>query len=204
MKIRSLLLVCAGLVASTALACGDDTGTGASAGAGGSNTGGAGAGPAGGNSTGGEGAGPSGGGGAGGSGGALVGGAGGSGGALVGGAGGALVGGAGGAGGGPSLVNGCDVSIAEDFTSMSAVNLPWDFPHQRCVRVTAGTTVTWAGDFSFHPLEGGVSPTPDAGSPITTASPSGMSTTVTFTNAGDFPYFCGVHTGSMRGVIYVE
>lgn len=110
-----------------------------------------------------------------------------------------------GAGGsGPVLVNGCDVATAEDFTSMSAVNLPWNFPHQRCVRVSAGTAVTWTGDFGLHPLEGGVSPTTDAVSPITMASPSGMSTTVTFAATGEFPYFCGVHTDAMRGVVYVE
>ncbi len=110
----------------------------------------------------------------------------------------------GGGGAGPTLVNGCDISTAEDLTGMAAVDLTWSNPHQKCIRISAGTDVTWTGTFSFHPLSGGVTGTPDALSPITAADQTGASATVNFEGTGEFPYYCTVHLAAMQGVIYVE
>ena len=160
--------------------------------------------------TGGSGQGGGGGAGQGGDGGAGQGGAGGAG---QGGAGGAGQGGAGGAGQGGGgqggaggaadpMINGCTKAAAE--TLVSPVKLTWGNPHARCVIVSVGSTVNWNGNFGTHPLYGGESPNQDAGSVITQASPTGQTTAVTFNAVGTFPYYCGNHPNTMKGVIYVE
>jgi len=110
-----------------------------------------------------------------------------------------------GAGGAPVdvEVNGCVRSEAEDMTGQAEVTLTWTNPHQKCVVVDAGTTIVWDGDFVAHPLSGGENPTEEAG-PITSSDQSGATASVTFASGGDFPYFCGIHFGTMQGVIYVE
>ena len=167
LKISGWLAVgCIGLL----VACGDDTGTGGAGGTGassadgGSSSGGA---PTGGSpSTGGGGSSQGGAGGAGGA--ASNGGGGSTGDGGAGGAGGTASNGGGGAGGGPpALVNGCDISTAEDHTTEDVIDLTWTFPHQECIRVHANATVRWSGSFGSHPLVGGVTPTTDATSPIT-------------------------------------
>ncbi len=207
LKISGWLAVgCIGLL----VACGDDTGTGGAGGTGassadgGSSSGGA---PTGGSpSTGGGGSSQ---GGAGGAGGAASNGGGGStgdgGAGGAGGAGGTASNGGGGAGGGPpALVNGCDISTAEDHTTEDVIDLTWTFPHQECIRVHANATVRWSGSFGFHPLVGGVTPTTDATSPITASDQSGAIASVTFGTAGEYPYFCTAHLSAMQGVVYVE
>lgn len=106
------------------------------------------------------------------------------------------------------MVNGCTEAAAMDMTGMAQVSLPaWTFGHTACVKVSANTTVTWAGNFGTHPLEGGTSEqgvaTPDAASPIAGNSPAGGEVQVLFTASGSFPYYCVIHLG-MRGVVYVE
>lgn len=138
-----------------------------------------------------------------------VAGAGGAGGmAGAGGAGGmAGVGGGGGAGGSEQVINGCTTSIATDATMMATFVItaadPWVVTHQACAIVSAGSSVTWQGNFVAHPLVGGIPNTTDVNSPITLAAPVGGSTTVSFPNAGTFPYFCTVHGAAMQGVVYV-
>lgn len=100
------------------------------------------------------------------------------------------------------LVNGCSLGTAMDMKSMNSVTLTWDFPHAKCVIVSPGTTVTWNGTFADHPLDGGVSPTEDPTSPIQASS--GTTFQVVLSDVADYPYFCGIHTGSMRGVVYVR
>ena len=83
---------------------------------------------------------------------------------------------------------------------------PWVVPHNACIGVSPGTTVTWQGDFDTHPLVGGVSPTTDSGSPITQEMASGtddVSITFNATAITVYPYFCEVHTANMGGVIAV-
>ena len=82
----------------------------------------------------------------------------------------------------------------------------WEVEHSACIIVSAGTPVTWQGNFDTHPLVGGESPTTDTGSPITHANASGTDdVTVTFnpTRGQAFPYFCDVHKTTMLGVIVV-
>jgi plastocyanin len=106
--------------------------------------------------------------------------------------------------------NGCTYDEATDMTGAAEVDISaiaaWQAPHQVCAIVSASTTVSWDGNFLSHPMAGGVSPTTDATSPITLAGPgSGTDTlSVALAEAGDFPYFCGIHTGTMTGVIYVD
>jgi plastocyanin len=111
---------------------------------------------------------------------------------------------AGGEGGAPAAtVNGCTFETAEAAPA-GPVDLAWALSHQECLIVEVGTTVTWTGDFGFHPLAGGETGTADAASAITTSDQTGASASVTFDVAGDFPYFCEVHLSSMQGVIYVR
>lgn len=108
--------------------------------------------------------------------------------------------------------HGCTYDAAMDQTGNATVVitdlLAWDLGHNDfCIKVDAGTIVTWNGNFTAHPLDGGVSPNADPTSPIEIAgsAASGVSTVdVTLTDAGDYPYYCGIHTGIMRGVIYVD
>ena len=102
------------------------------------------------------------------------------------------------------LVNGCDAAQATDMTTQTTVDLTWSLPHHECILVKKGTTVRWTGDFQVHPLVGGEVPNSDSASPISMATPAGGSESVTFSQAGEFPYFCTVHTSQMEGVIYVE
>lgn len=120
-------------------------------------------------------------------------------------------GGSGGQGGGAAMIHGCTPAMAEDMTGMAAVALSdWNLTHQRCVRVSVNTTVTWqtTSDFTIHPIVGGERPMSDATSPITIAAApvngtGASSLAVAFPDAGTFPYYCDVHT-DMNGVIYVE
>jgi plastocyanin len=141
----------------------------------------------------------------------------GSGGAGVGGSaegGAAGAGGDGAAGGGSTTLNGCTKASAENETGKGTVaigdgNTPpkgWTFGHQRCVRVSKGTKLTWKGDFGFHPLKGGEQGIPakiDPESPISKATPMGGVVTVVIDAAGDYGYLCTNHT-TMKGVVYVE
>ena len=110
----------------------------------------------------------------------------------------------GGSGGAPAALNGCTRADAEDMTGMANVMLTWSNPHSECIVVDAGTVVTWTGDFAFHPLAGGETPTVDDASPITMSDQTGDSASVTFDAGGEYPYFCTVHTSAMQGVVYVE
>src|SRR3954467_9272292 len=99
-----------------------------------------------------------------------------------------------------SLINGCDPATAADHTGDANVDVT--FPNggityaPPCIKIKAGSTVTWKGDFSKHPLLAGTvkgltAPVPDDNSPITDAS--GMVKVVTFDAAGTFPYYCMYH-----------
>ena len=76
-----------------------------------------------------------------------------------------------------------------------------------CLRVAAGASVTFAGDFSVHPLSPGTSPTTttagSANNPIARTE-TGTSLAVTFPTAGVYPYFCEMHyAAGMAGVVLV-
>jgi plastocyanin len=93
------------------------------------------------------------------------------------------------------------------MTNVTITNISaWSIGHQACIRVSAGTTVTWEGNFSAHPLQGGVSPDLDPTSPITLlGSDSGSNpANVDFPDAGAYPYYCATHASTMLGVVYVQ
>ena len=112
---------------------------------------------------------------------------------------------------GVQLINGCDPAKATDMTNMATVDATpaahvWTFGYQYCLKVSKNTKVTWTGDYTMHPLFGGNSPTKDAASQITQLNATSGTKTVntTFKQAGTFPFFCGIHTGTMMGVVFVQ
>jgi plastocyanin len=111
-------------------------------------------------------------------------------------------------GGNTSITNGCTEAMATDDTSMTAVTITFGGNDglkysPACVKVKSGTMVTFSGDFTTHPLSGGVSGTKDATSPIKETT-TGMSASFTMSTAGTFGFFCEVHQSlGMQGAIYV-
>jgi len=110
--------------------------------------------------------------------------------------------------------NGCEGSSAAytDLRGQSSVTITagdnaWVDPHNACIGVSKGTTVTWQGDFEAHPLVGGVSATTDSTSPITEANASGTDDVAVTLDATEeievYPYFCTQHAATMGGVIAV-
>jgi plastocyanin len=75
----------------------------------------------------------------------------------------------------------------------------------RCLVIHAGQTVTFAGDFSSHPLHPSTRGTP--GNPVQQVG-GGSSTAVTFTTVGFFPFYCTQHGddlgNGMAGVVQVQ
>jgi plastocyanin len=82
----------------------------------------------------------------------------------------------------------------------------------KCLKVSAGTSVTFSGDFSSHPLEPSALRGTLTGNPITSTSavPDGGTTKAfTFATPGFYAYFCQFHDSSdsgmfMSGVIWVQ
>ena len=68
--------------------------------------------------------------------------------------------------------------------------------------VKVGDTVTWSGDFALHPLSSGAT----CGAPDGKfGASSGTSFSFTFTQAGVYPYYCGVHCAlGMKGTVTVQ
>jgi plastocyanin len=70
-----------------------------------------------------------------------------------------------------------------------------------CVKIPKGGSVTFNGTFSSHPLEPRTTTGGSPNNPITLMN-TGTTHTITFPNAGYFPYHCNIHA-SMIGVIQV-
>lgn len=117
----------------------------------------------------------------------------------------------------PPTVNGCDPGTALDLTAQSAVSVAFGGAvgmaySPRCLRVKAGTQVTFNGNFTFHPLLAGLvqgavlTPAAAGTTPLpTTAQSTGTSATFTLTPAGEYGFYCAVHaTLGMSGAIFVE
>ena len=107
------------------------------------------------------------------------------------------------------LFNGCDSATAVDHTADAAVTINFSgFMYDpACIKVKAGTDVTFQGSFATHPLRGGTvsgaTAMEDPNSPIK-ATNNGMKATFTMTNAGDYGYYCNVHYASgMKGAVFV-
>jgi plastocyanin len=115
--------------------------------------------------------------------------------------------GGGGEDGGPAP---CTLAEAEDRTSEASVTIVSQGVNYmpRCVRVTAGTSVTFESDFDMHPLRGGEvvdgRGVVDPDSPITPQD-SGTSVTFLLDEATAVPYFCSFHASiGMFGTVFVE
>lgn len=118
--------------------------------------------------------------------------------------------GSGSSGGDDGKVNGCDPAAAADHTADAEVTINFgNFQYDpACIRIKAGSKVTWKGAFGSHFLTGGTASggklTPDASSPIKETK-SGDSATFEFPTAGTFPYYCIQHGASgMAGAVFVE
>jgi len=77
----------------------------------------------------------------------------------------------------------------------------------QCLKVTAGTSVTWKGDFSMHPLQPSTKRGTTTGNPIMSTS-SDMMKSFTFSTPGFYGFYCQYHdpidTGTlMSGVVWV-
>jgi plastocyanin len=100
----------------------------------------------------------------------------------------------------PVTLNGC-TTFADHTAANDARTLDWDVTiassPDRCMKIKAGQSVTWSGNFSTHPLAQAGGDTP---SPI--GNGTGTSKTIQFPNPGDYGYVCTVHS-TMRGVIQV-
>ncbi|CAN5568858.1 hypothetical protein BH09MYX1_BH09MYX1_24470 [soil metagenome] len=99
--------------------------------------------------------------------------------------------------GGGSL-NGCTDSAYSDQTAAGAT-ITWDFTvSPKCVKIKAGQSVTWNGDFATHPINpfGG-----DNGSQVPSVS-TGTTAKGTFASAGTFGFHCLNHP-SMLGAVKV-
>jgi plastocyanin len=192
--IRTFLVACVTVVG-LASACTDNSGNGqGNPGAGGSSAGSGGT-----TGTGGSNAGTAG-----------TGGSGGSGGSSAGGTGGTSAGGAGGTTTGFMSVLPCTSESA--YVTGTTVSFPTaatDFSYNpKCLKVSAGATVTFSGDFLTHPLTPSANRGAQTGSPITVTS-SGTSKAFTFATPGFYAYYCAVHdfsdTGNfMDGVVWVQ
>ena len=137
-------------------------------------------------------------------------GAAGAGGTAAGGAGGTAAGGAGGSS--PDFMSVAPCTAEGNYMTGATVTFPAsasDFSYSpKCLKVPAGTSVTFTGDFSFHPLEPSTHRGTLTGNPITSTA-TGSTKSFTFATAGFYAYFCSVHGPSdggsgMVGVVWVE
>jgi plastocyanin len=119
----------------------------------------------------------------------------------------------GGSGDSGRVVNNCGEAefAANDFSGPDASRVI-RFPRSdgglgyepSCMRIAAGESVTWRGDFLMHPLAtlNGDQPSPITG-PYYDAGPDGGGVTIEFGDAGWFGFECTVHS-SMTGAIEVK
>jgi plastocyanin len=101
----------------------------------------------------------------------------------------------------PLVVETCASADYVDETANTAVTVtPWDTTlGKKCIKVKAGSTVTWAATV-IHPLvatAGGTTPSPIPATGATTSQ------TIAFPNAGVYGWQCAVHLTLMHGAIWV-
>jgi plastocyanin len=120
-----------------------------------------------------------------------------------------MAGGAGTAGAPPiTKVYQCTASSAEDHLNETMVTIqvaPMGLVYSpACIRIKQGTTVTWTGSSSLHPLEGsmteGTQPNWIPSGPLTDSS-----IVLKFDQVGSYGYQCQNHgADGMTGAIFVE
>lgn len=97
-------------------------------------------------------------------------------------------------------VNGCTIAPVgpPEVTFAGTTYTP------KCLTVSAGTDVTFTGNFSSHPLLGGVPGAHATSGPFYPVTDTGTTKTVTLSTPGTYPYVCTVHEGAgMTGAIFV-
>lgn len=111
-----------------------------------------------------------------------------------------------------ALTNGCSPDTANDQTAAASATITFangNFTYApKCLKVKAGTPVTFNGSFGSHPLIGGTvvgnTATPAVSGPFVPVTNTGTTKTFTMSTAGTFPYYCQPHgTIGMNGVVYV-
>ena len=111
----------------------------------------------------------------------------------------------------PGSVHGCSHASATDLGE--EMNPTVDFftysYSPKCSLIAAGQSITFTGDFDFHPLVGGQivggNEVPDPQSPIGTTN-TGFMKTIVFPAAGTFPFYCSAHGPDlgMIGAVFVD
>ena len=129
-------------------------------------------------------------------------------------------GGGGGTGGGsagtggssPNFMAVAPCNAESDYMTGTTVAFPMtptNFSYSpKCLKIPAGTTVAFDGDFATHPLAPSTHRGTLTGSPITSTT-SGTTKSFAFATPGTYAYFCTVHGPSdggagMVGVVWVE
>ncbi|WP_170319981.1 plastocyanin/azurin family copper-binding protein [Polyangium spumosum] len=108
-------------------------------------------------------------------------------------------------------INGCTPSMATDLTAMSATTVTFSSLSYtpKCIKVKAGTVVTFSGSFANHPLQGGYMdlanlPTPAASGPFVPVTDAGTSKGFTLSTQGTYPFYCVPHASlGMNGAVFV-
>jgi plastocyanin len=112
------------------------------------------------------------------------------------------------------LPNDCDPATAIDLTRMPAVTVEFGGEHglkyaPRCLRVSAGTAVTFSGDFTVHPLVGGLVAAgmkqPAGAGPFFPTTMLGASKEFVLDAPGEHGFYCDSHAlEGMKGAVFVE
>jgi plastocyanin len=114
----------------------------------------------------------------------------------------------------PGEVNVCIPDLAEDHTGEAAVSIAFGGTllkaayAPRCLRVSAGTEVTFVGEFIHHPLAGGEVldgiATLDPTSPFSPTTSDGDSKSFVLDTPGTFGFYCTIHVEiGMFGAVFV-
>ena len=102
----------------------------------------------------------------------------------------------------PAGANGGDFTVQTNVdVTFPTGSTPAQYTN-RCAKVKVGSTVTFKGSFSNHPLQpsGGDVPTPIV---LTSTDPDGGSVVVTLPAKGTYGYECMLHPSLMFGAIQV-
>jgi plastocyanin len=110
------------------------------------------------------------------------------------------------------LLNGCAPTTAVDLTGLPATTITFggggNMYDPPCFKVSAGTAVTFSGNFSAHPLAGGEvigsQDFPDPTSPFMPVTSGGPPKIFTLTTPGDYAFYCTTHfANGMYGAAFV-
>jgi plastocyanin len=112
----------------------------------------------------------------------------------------------------PSFMAVTPCSVESSYTTTgTTVTFPaaaLDFNYSpKCLKVTAGSSVTFSGDFAAHPLDPSETRGTMTGNPIMLTN-TGTSSSFTFPTAGFYAYYCQFHGADdgqyMDGVVWVK